>query len=94
VESSRPARTIVFVTHDVDEASFSPIEWWCSEHVQGESSRTWMSHSQAASSPANLPAAEFQGLRKAVTDYLQGDMLQRLSPRTRWRRPRGYEHRR
>jgi len=55
--SSRPARTIVFVTHDVDEAILLADRVVVLGACQGESSRIWMSHSQAASSTANLSAA-------------------------------------
>jgi NitT/TauT family transport system ATP-binding protein len=78
--SSRPARTIVFVTHDVDEAILLAdrvvVLGACPGRIIADLDVP-IPRPRPRRQTYLLP--EFQDLRKAVTEYLQGDMLQRLS---------------
>jgi NitT/TauT family transport system ATP-binding protein len=78
--SSRPARTIVFVTHDVDEAILLAdrvvVLGACPGRIIADLD---VPIPRPRPRRQTYLRPEFQGLRKAVTDYLQGDMLQRLS---------------
>jgi len=87
--SSRPARTIVFVTHDVDEAILLADRVVCSEHVQGESSRTWMSPFPGrvlAGKPTCGPS--FRACARPSPTTCRATCCSGCRPRTRWRRPR------
>jgi NitT/TauT family transport system ATP-binding protein len=78
--SSQPARTIVFVTHDVDEAILLADRVVVLGACPGR-----IIANLAIRIPRPRPRQqvyswpEFQALRKSVTEHLQGDMLQRLA---------------
>jgi NitT/TauT family transport system ATP-binding protein len=78
--SSRPARTIVFVTHDVDEAILLAdrvvVLGACPGRIIADLD---VPIPRPRPRRQTYLRPEFQSLRKAVTEYLQGDMLQRLS---------------
>jgi NitT/TauT family transport system ATP-binding protein len=78
--SSRPARTIVFVTHDVDEAILLAdrvvVLGACPGRIIADLD---VPIPRPRPRRQTYLRQEFQELRKAVTEYLQGDMLQRLS---------------
>ena len=78
--SSKPARTVAFVTHDVDEAILLAdrvvVLGACPGRIIADL-EVGIPRPRPRRQTFALP--EFQNLRRTVTEYLQGDMLQRLS---------------
>jgi len=78
--SSKPARTIVFVTHDVDEALLLAdrvvVLGACPGRIIADLE---VPIPRPRLRRQTYAQREFQDLRKAVNEHLQGDMLRRLS---------------
>jgi NitT/TauT family transport system ATP-binding protein len=78
--SSEPARTIVFVTHDVDEALLLAdrvvVLGACPGRIIADLE---VPIPRPRPRRQTYARSDFQALRKAVNEHLQGDMLQRLS---------------
>jgi NitT/TauT family transport system ATP-binding protein len=78
--SSRPARTIVFVTHDVDEALLLAdrvvVLGACPGRVIADLE---VPIPRPRPRRQTYARSEFQALRKLVNEHLEGDVLRRLS---------------
>jgi NitT/TauT family transport system ATP-binding protein len=78
--ASKPARTIVFVTHDVDEALLLAdrvvVLGACPGRIIADLE---VPIPRPRPRRQTYSRTDFQTLRKTVNEHLQGDMLQRLS---------------